>query len=289
MAAELITPCDEVSGLPLPFAPAEITSLEGPGFSNWHHLFHPASAPQLQSVGGKALRNCRTQLVIANLHNMREGSYHSVFKGPPLPDADDSESQFFYCVLACAGYVPAKGIDMTSVRPEIPITLSESQVQLIRAQAQPKMVTNREFHNYMKKYSTEATPKKAWRRLEVLHNRNASLSYEQFSYGYEPIRDFFRSYVIEHDIDISSKVIKRFLSALEGEQRRSLGETILAAATSQATMSIRDRYRSLHEAGGLHPSIPPKPEKLVFTKLGNYKQRERVIANLHSRLTLQYS
>jgi hypothetical protein len=113
MAAEAITPVDELSGLPLPLAPSpnlDPSSEE----TNWHHHFHPRRSELLKGkAGGIAVRNVRLQLTTIDDHN----EYHNHFAGPPLPGTQ--AERFFVTVLTTAGYVPDSAIDFTGQEPKI--------------------------------------------------------------------------------------------------------------------------------------------------------------------------
>src|SRR5437868_1010472 len=101
MPAELQSYLDTATGLPLPIAPVEFARLPGPGgHSNWHHHYHPAKSPILQTPAGVAVRNCRIQFVPRDVHQR----YHDLFAGPPLPGSN--EEAFRTTVLAVAGVVP---------------------------------------------------------------------------------------------------------------------------------------------------------------------------------------
>lgn len=97
----LITPTDELTGLPLPIIPPD-----APVESDWHHHFHPKKSPVLkQSDGGKALRNARLQRVDYLTHH---NGYHSNYEGPPLPESDAGKCALV--LMSVAGYMPEFGL-----------------------------------------------------------------------------------------------------------------------------------------------------------------------------------
>src|SRR5688572_27519935 len=113
MAAELVTETDHISGLPLPIAPrCEHLSRYNSLIADDHHGWHPRNAPELATLGGQALRSSWMQFIEKDLHNEGPFSYHRFFVGPELP-TDDSVI-FGSCILACAGYIPNRVIDLTS-------------------------------------------------------------------------------------------------------------------------------------------------------------------------------
>ncbi len=110
MAAELITPTDELTGMPLPIAP-----IDSPYKSDWHHHFHPKLSPLLQNdIGGKAVRAARIQKVDYPTHH---NDYHGIYLGPPLPETD--EDKFAMTIMSAAGYMPDSAIKFNKRQPEI--------------------------------------------------------------------------------------------------------------------------------------------------------------------------
>lgn len=124
MAAEAITPVDEI-GMPLPLAPYE----RGFIYANQpekdeHHLFHPRKSPTLvRDLGGRAVRVVRLQQADWHQHHI---DYHGYYYGPPLPET--SGEQFGIVVLAIAGYVPDRAISFYDGEPEeVPLTHRQRQ------------------------------------------------------------------------------------------------------------------------------------------------------------------
>lgn len=108
MAAEILTPTCEVTGLPLPILPPEPRDFGALLVSrppDRHHHFHPAKDPILTTVGGKAVRNCRIQKVNFDLHHR---AYHGTFAGPELPV--DEDDMFRISIMAAAGVVPRQAL-----------------------------------------------------------------------------------------------------------------------------------------------------------------------------------
>jgi hypothetical protein len=289
VAAELVTPYDELTKLPLPILlPDDFRPDLDPETGNWHHHFHPSSAPQLtETIGAKALRHARVQLVPKEIHNMSAGSYHSIFKGPPLPEAYQADWQLYLCVLSAAGYVPRQAIDVRSSNPEQPVDLTRAQTERFRTEAVPDEITaERLLKFYQKAYDSEEVPlRSAFRQLAVFNRRKAEFSYYHFQYRYDPLRDFFREYILAQDIDISPKVIKRFLATRDPQKRQGRGDTILWTIADQTTASFSKQYKELHETGSLHPRTTDKPNKLVVFKLGSFAQRmSLLLPRLEERL-----
>lgn len=253
MAAERITPVDELTGLPLSIVPTrKKVPSRNPNVADWHHHFHPKEDPRLKTVGGLALRNSRLQLVFRTFHNEGPHRYHRFFDGPPIPQ--DEATQFGMCVLACAGYIPENGIDL---RGDVPVVkrLTEEQRSIL---ATPNIDKNQEF------------------------------DYHHFRYGYEPIRSFFIKYTLDQDLTsvVPESSIDEFLYTRDTERRKEKGSTILELAASAATEGMVDaNYALLRDMHLLHEAMPPEPHKLVYYKLGRMARQETdVFPRLKTRL-----
>lgn len=284
MAAELITPTDGVTGFPLPLVPSE--NLMDPSvrvFANWHHPFHPNSAPELQSLGGRALRHSRVQLVEAVDHNHSKESYHAVYDQPPLPAADNRHAQFMLALIGCLGYVPRQGLDIYSDgRPIRDLTAAE--MDFLRQPAKAAPVTDTQLAQFIEK-TDGVRPRTAWRILQRKRERQAALSYQNLRYSYDPIRHFFSDYVLsEEQLDLSPRVMKRFLSSKDEATLQGRGEFIIGRASEVAVDPIRSVYTALRTQGLLHNLTPENPAKVVKNKLGSFEQRKRLYPLLQERI-----
>lgn len=252
MAAELITPMDELSGLPLPIAPGEeYLPADDPSVADWHHEYHPASHPDLKTVGGMALRNSRLQLVDLNYHNHSPKSYHRFYEGPEIPT--DPHEQFRLCVLACAGYVPEQGIDLSSGEPQIVDLTPRQKAQL--GQMDP----------------------------------DDGLTLREIKYRYDPIRDFFTEYALEQDIShMREDIIDEFVYTGQVDREKFLGHLLIAKAAEAAGELVAEDYHEVRTAGKLHPLMPRQPSTLIKNKLGNAERREQLIPELKGRLMSLY-
>jgi hypothetical protein len=139
----IMTPTDELTGLPLPVLVngADYT-LPGslPRRTNYHHHFHPQKSRELgfdeagnrlpktdpQRVEGLALRFSRGQQLPVWLHDR----YHDIFQGPQLPEA--SRDKFTRVILACAGVVPVKALDLSEPGKYREVSLNSKQHEFIR-------------------------------------------------------------------------------------------------------------------------------------------------------------
>jgi hypothetical protein len=124
VSAELVTPTDELTGLPLPIVP-----IENPVRPDWHHHFHPRLSPRLvNKEGGSALRAVRLQRVDYDAHHR---GYHRYFDGPKLPKK--MNDRFGLIIMSAAGYIPEQGLDFTDGEPAI-VDLTEEQAAELRKQ-----------------------------------------------------------------------------------------------------------------------------------------------------------
>lgn len=241
----LVTPVDALTGMPLPIiAKPEDLNLKEPENKNWHHHFHPAKHPLLQGVGGIALRSCRMQYVPIELHNFGKNTYHDYFEGPPLPENDSD--QFALTVLACAGYIPREGINISKTGPRV-YELNDEQL------ADLKALSNNDYIN--------------------------------FTYHNEFIREFFKQYALARDWSyLRESTIEEFLTSRDLERRRYLGHFILAKAIEMATDDIQQNYLTAFKEGLLHPQAPHNPRDIVKKKITPRKHKERLFKDMESVL-----
>lgn len=293
MAAELVTPIDDVTGMPLSILPPlEPLPRNDPDVANWHHLYHPSTDPRLLSIGGWALRSSRIQLMPRNFHNYGKHNYHTLFTGPPLPDVDDQVTQFKLCVLSCAGYMPDSIIDISGDEPATrPMTSTEKAFML--ATPLPRPVSDYDMRQLRAITNGAVKDSVLWRRLNMRNQRQAVLSYSNFRYAYDPIRAFFQEFLLQEEMfDVRPRVVKKFLTTSDENLRMTIGESLIDRAATVATAGIATDYQMLHEAGSLHRLMPPKPQKLVKNKLGNSEKRKRLLPRIEqclSSIALEYA
>lgn len=285
MAAELVTPTDELTGFPLPIIPSQRLMDGEPIFTNWHHAYHPNSSDSLKGLGGRALRHSRIQLVDATNHNHSKESYHAIYKGFDMPDSSDLDEQFRLALLGITGYIPRQGIDMGSASYGVR-DLTEQEIVFLRQPAAIAPVTNEQLHKFIIDHDDcSITPKRAWRVLHHKRKRQAAMSYDHIHYSYDAAKSFFSDYVLsEERLDVSPKIMHQFMGALALEQYEKaigFGELIIQKATEATVQPVRPMYKQLHGQGLLHRLVPEDPAKIVKRKLGNHKKRQEL---LYSRL-----
>jgi hypothetical protein len=249
MAAELVTPTDEYTGLPLAIAPKCEPLLFNPADdADYHHGWHPSNAPLFKTVAGLALRNSWMQYIEKDLHNEGPFRYHRFFAGPELPT---KESDIYgRIVLACAGYVPDQVIDLSTEDP-FARRATATEVKFLR-----------------------------------MRNDIDPFGYRYLRYGYDPIRVFFQDYALQQDLThIRSSTIDEFLCTRDIEKKLKIGKFLLWNASAQATASIRDKYVDLARRELLHPEMPKDPKPLARWKLGSEQRiKEQLIPRLEIKL-----
>jgi hypothetical protein len=287
MAAELVTPVDELTGLPLPILPTGENLPHNKGHvANWHHHFHPASSPELTAtIGGRALRQSRVQLVPVRHHNFSNTAYHRFFSGPPIPG--EEEEQFGMCVLAAAGYLPREAIDMNNGNPVVR-QLAGDHLSHLKVVQKPIMPGKDEVERYRRKFLPGSDYDSAERSLTDKRVRQAEMGYRNLRYGYDPIKNFFVSVVLKQDLShIRDSLIDRFVEDGDEEQ----GMSLLAKAALQAveTTTFRGRplvdvYKEAWSDDCLHPAMPPHPASLVKHKLGDKDKRMNILPRMRTVL-----
>lgn len=249
LITDRVTPTDAITGLPLPIACVGYKEFdpEDTAVVSDHHGYHPRSAPLFRTQAGKALRSSWKQAVPYELHNMGKQGYHSFLDGPVLPtDEDDIYSRV---VMACAGYIPSRVIDLSSGQPI------------------ERGMTEEEWEFFRTPHPTE------------------QFGYRYIKYSYEPIRDFFRDYVIHRRLGYRhAKKVNEFLSVNGEEDKRYLGHLLLMKATELVPKKVRVQYSLLQRAGLLDERMPNTPLTLIKNKLGTPEQREALIPSFEHQL-----
>lgn len=292
MAAELITPTDTLTGIPLPILPQEWLPINDPARANQHHSWHPSTAPELLTPAGLALRHSRVQLVRATDHNMGDKTkgkltYHDFYVGPKLP-IEEAEI-FRMCVLACAGYIPDRAIDLRNGSP-VDVPMNERQMRILRKPAVPQQVyrsdknkvRNRAAEAYSKLINpplgkedyTRQTVKDFVQRREA----QAGFHFRHLTYSYEPLRDFFRKHALDQDLKhIKDLRVEEFLLTKDQDRKMHLGRWLLAQAVEKTTDAMEQTYSELRNAGRLHPQMPAEARLLVLYKLGRREDRTQLV------------
>lgn len=299
MAAELITPLDYETGIPLPILPTKELDRHDPT-TNWHHAWHANSAPELQGVGGRALRHSRVQLVrnVDHNHGNKEVgklTYHDYYVGPPLPTDDDE--RYKLCIISAAGYVPDMAIDLWSGDGPSKVRMTAEQKAILQLPDQPRPMLEQD-RSWVIRRATET-----YGRLEdpsisfddflnaqfVEFNehrrRQAAFGLAHIVYQYDPLRAFLQQEVLSQDLSHIREVkVEEFLLTKDPERKLRLGRWLLGEAVRKSTAPIQEPYKNLHAAGKLHPRMPKNVSWLVLWKLGAGPQRSELVANHEAAL-----
>lgn len=301
MAAELSTPLDELTGIPLPILPQECIRSYSETY-NWHHAWHAESAPELQGLGGKALRHSRVQLVRATDHNDGDKTrgkltYHDFYIGPELPT--EEIDQFNKCVISAAGYVPDEGIDLRTGTEPTRVRMSQQQIEWLRKPAKARRMSTGDLSRLSRRsaeeYVTLASPsvskaaymEQAKTEFMERQKKQALMGLHHIRYQYQPMRDFFREMILKQDIRHVKQhelKVEEFLQTRYVERKMHLGRWLLAQAVDVSTDQVRQPYNMLRTAGSLHPLMPVDPSALVIFKLGDREQRTQMVVNHEKQL-----
>jgi hypothetical protein len=221
VAAELVTPTDELTGLPLPvFVSPEMMDAAGI-HTNHHHHFHPRKSQELGYLGnglnfselkpaeqtvwleGKAVRNSRVQVVPLYLHQR----YHDFFTGPLLPQS--RADKFTATVLACAGVLPRRAIDLSKLGGYREIDLTDKQHRFLKGFKRLHFVGAHEDRQY-----------------EIVKR--------------DRIGRFFADYAIEQSAQhlIGDSLIDEFLHTSNETSRKKIGRSILEMAIDESVASL---------------------------------------------------
>ena len=186
----LVTPTDELTGLPLPIL---ITDPPSPttdtSFVDYHHLFHPEVRLIHGDDADVAVRRSYGQDLPRWLHEHN----HNFFAGPRLPQT--RFEKFATVTLACSGIVPRTAIEFTKRGPFVRNTLTDTEYETLTRSV---------------RYEGQG--------------KDGSASYYKSQIGM-----FFANYAIEQSVEevISDRVIDEFLHTTDPIARKIRGNAIL--------------------------------------------------------------
>lgn len=283
-------PTDDRTGMPLPIAPSiDLASLPQDKV-NEHHHFYPKLSPVLRnSLGGKALRASRIQRVAITQHNFGEVRFHKFFpEGPEIPT--DANAQLGLCVLACAGYIPEKVVDTTNGEPIVRgvkdwehTRLGKPSTPLEPLPYQVKRFRDRRFPGQ--------TLWDAKSELMSSRRRQAELTYENLIYGFDPMKDFMLSQVLQQDFsEVDNSLKLKFLEKDDIEAGLcilAIGAVFAAEAGTINGKPLNDIYREIQVDKRLHHRMPQAPATLIKHKLGHIEHRIEILPALKSTLEAQ--
>lgn len=227
---QYIPSIDYETRLPYPIAPTwGRRQLE----NNWedrHHAAYQRMAPELQGDAGRAVRHSRVQLVPRWLHNRYHGFYPD---GIELPQTE--LDKFCFSVLACAGVIPDKAIDVSGKKPQL-------------VNIDPK------GYRY-------------FRRPGRLHPEYKINKYTKDDDYAKHRGIFFMKYILENNLEeISPELLERFLlidKQKHSKRRLQMGWLIVGKAIEVATEPIKPLYKKAQEMGMLDKSCPTDPRQVI--------------------------
>ena len=248
MAAEKVTPTDEMTGVPfvlmpsteLPPIPLDERNIER--VADWHHPFHPRASLVNHGPGLAALRMVRKQWALYDQHhnNAPEG-YHALFEGPPIPEAEDE--QFRTVVFAAAGFIPKLAIDFHK--------LQEYRVRPL----------------------TEARRIQLWESGQIRIDNPTT------------VRDFLIAYALRRNfVDINSPAVHEFLHTPKLERRVQLGNMLLRAAAYEATLPLSPVYREAKREELIPVARAHSAGQFVLSSMSLAEGRSRAHRALKERL-----
>jgi hypothetical protein len=125
----------------------------------------------------------------------------------------------------------------------------------------------------------------------ALQQRRVGFKFHHFSYGYEPIREFFRQYALSQEIpDLKEHEVEEFISPDTADERKLyLGQLFLSKAVKLVADDIYPTYKEIKQAGKLHPLRPNGPRTLIRNVLGNLDQRSVLAEQLATSLKDRYA
>jgi len=289
MAAELVTPIDEFSGMPLAILLHEAPPINNGTLGNRHHGFHPSDSEILTgSLGGQAVRSCLIQLVAVEHHNYGPKAYHNFLVGPPLPNT--TASQFGTTIFGAAHYTSDEAIDMSSGEPVVR-TMNRRQLELHRMEAEYIPPTQIETHRFHQRQMPTAPLMNAAEILADKRRRQAGMAYRNFHYGYDRVRGFFGEVLLDQDLSDLPRGAKKAKEDFLATGNVTSGMLLLAVAAAKAVeetefrgKSVAAMYTEARNTGHLHPGMPPSAASLVKNKIGNSTARRKLLPELRQRL-----
>jgi len=287
MAARLIAPKDEFSGMPLPLMPRDdVLPLNDGSVANLHHPNHPKSHPILSNtLGGKAIRSSQIQLVAIAQHNYSEEAYHYYYERSQVPT--ETGQQVGQLMLVCGGFVPDEAIVTTGGEPRVE-RMTPAKLNMLRVQPEVEVPDDRQVERFWNSRMPDAPKEEAARILAEKWRAQAEYSYRNIRYGYDPMKAFFADVVTQQDMShLPGKLIDEF----KANGNPTKGMTILAQAAVKTVetsicqgVPVNGLYKQAKAEGKLHPSMPPHSASLLKYKLGDYESRIALLPKLRARM-----
>jgi|GEM_PF-5477883 len=208
-----------------------------------HHKNFGEKRPELQGVGGKAVRYSDVQFLPGHLHHVKyEGSVHDVFQGPEkLPRRP--EGQIIHATLSLARVIPRDGVDLKSDDPTTPRRFTDKEYEFVSS----PWITNVEG---------------AFRRSEIFKRHEIGRFYAEHALQEE---------ILVNVVGRNERII--FLNAREESRIRELGNQIIRNAVKEVLKPANSLYQQA-KAEGMVRGNGQDLVTVVSKVLPNYKLPE---------------
>lgn len=263
MAANLVTPTDELTGLPHAILPIDISADARDNFEDFHHHYFPRRDPELlprtnlnpnaqpeeynlEDIAAVALRVCRGQLLPRTVHNLG----HRRLLKTDLPTTVDEK---YVCVTkACSGIISRVAIDLRRPDDDLLVYMDDVTFQKV---ANPKVLCGERAY-YDK-------PANFRRRI---------------------IGSFLLKYAAQQDLShVSSIVIDEFLDTAVERRRIELGNLLLRDALELSLAPVLLLHDQFRKQGMVQPG-----KSDMRNAIKKYIHPERLAA-YYSDLTINLS
>lgn len=233
MAANLITPFDEITGLPHAILPFDIVPKTGEDFDDFHHHHFPRKSPELlpqinrnpnvqpedyclEDIAAIALRVCRGQLLSRPLHNLG----HKRLATVRLPTSVDEK--YITVTKACAGIVSRWAIDLRRPDEDLLVYMDDFTFRKV---ADPKVLCGERAY----------------------FDRPAN-------YRRRIIGSFLLKYALEQDLShVLPAVINEFLDTKVQSRRTELGSLLIRDALEVSLAPVLPIHAQLKRQGMIQP------------------------------------
>lgn len=241
MTEQLITPLDELTGVPLPILPVDpVHGVSRDVWTDYHHTFFHRADPTFKGDAGRALRLSRGQEIPRWLHTR----YHQIFQPPAWPQS--REEKFRLCVLGAANMVGPLAIDLTQDDPSVPVPMTPQQYAT---------VTNPQSMHH--EYATH--PLRARRRRD-------------------DIGRFFAAYILDTTVvdSVDDALIAEFLDTKVHARKVELGNLMLRNAIMA---SVEPLVPTANEALShiLRPEGALSPQSILRRTVRRFFEKRRFI------------
>lgn len=162
------------------------------------------------------------------------------------PLPETEEQQFNLVIMAVAGYIPEQAIDVRRRKPQI-VALTTEQRHRLQTSGEIRV-------------GSEAV-----------------------------LREFIKKRVMSQDVysvNASDLMIEEFVTTNNFERRRLLGHTLLGLVTDKASEVAGETYWQARRKELILPGLPSNVQRFAKSKLGNTRERDRLVKQLYKSLAV---